>query len=68
MRARALSGMERLLITNRIELMSDTETLSSAMSSGMVMSSGSSEDDGGDAWSSPLPSVVALGSLDERVE
>ena len=35
MRARALSGRESLSITDRIELMSDTQMLSSVMSSGM---------------------------------
>ena len=65
MRASALSMMESSSITKRIEFMSDTETVVSLMSSGIDMRSETSKD-WGDAWSSPLLSVVALESLDVR--
>ena len=50
-------------MTKRTEFMSDTETIVSSMRAGMD-SGTESLNEKGDAWSSPLPSVVALGSLD----
>ena len=67
MRACTLLMMESLLMMKRMEFMSDVATASFLMRAGMVCNSGNA-DDGGDARSSPLLSVVALGSLDERVE
>ena len=67
MRVSALSGRASSSRTKRTELTSTTETQVSFTRAGMDSGSGR-PDEWGDAWSSPLPSVVALGSLDVRVE
>ena len=70
---RAFSRMGSSSITKRREFTSAALTCSSSTSCGMWSgenrsSSRSEEGSRGDAWSSPLPSVVALGSLCGRVE
>ena len=64
MRVLALSMMGSSSMTKRTEFMSDTETIVSLMRAGMVSTQGRSNE-WGDTWSSPLLSMVALGSLDE---